>query len=197
MKSILSLLFCLLLTSVSFAQNESNTSKHLTFKEVSIDGTLIEFVSKMENEGFTHLRTEEGIATLNGDFATYKDCRIAVLTIEPKEVVHSIQVFFPKCYGWSSLLSNYMWVKELLTEKYGEPTLVVETFNKPTVPDENNAKMWEVLQTNCNYSVLYEMEEGTIELTIKRGTVVNAFVQITYLDKINGEMLRQKAKDDL
>ncbi len=90
-----------------------------------------------------------------------------------------------------------MWVKELLTEKYGEPTLVVETFNKPTVPDENNAKMWEVLQNNCNYSVLYEMEEGTIELTIKRGTVVNAFVQITYLDKINGEMLRQKAKDDL
>jgi hypothetical protein len=54
----------------------SQSSDHLTFKGVPIDGSLNEYISKMKQEGFTHLGTENGTAILNGDL---QDIRIVML----------------------------------------------------------------------------------------------------------------------
>ena len=66
---------------LTFAQ----TSEHLSFKGVPIDGTLNVYVSKMEKGGFTLIGTEDGVAMLKGDFAAYKGCIIEVATLKQKE----------------------------------------------------------------------------------------------------------------
>jgi hypothetical protein len=68
---------------------------HLAFKGVPIDGTLEEYVSKMKKSGFTHSGTKDGVAILEGDFASYKSCIVGVSTLKQKNLVSKIAVIFP------------------------------------------------------------------------------------------------------
>ena len=96
-KKILSIII-VLTTMISFvqAQETANSSEHLTFKGVPIDGTLNEYVSKLKRSGFTHIGIENGIAMLKGDFAAYKNCIIGVSTLKQKDLVSKIAVIFPE-----------------------------------------------------------------------------------------------------
>lgn len=197
MKTILTTLFCLVVTITSFAQNGSESSEHMTFKGVPIDGTLNEFVLKMKESGFTHVQTENGVSMLKGDFAAYKNCYLGVVTLKQKDLVSRITVMFPECETWSSLYSNYSTLKELLTEKYGEPTEVVEEFDTSFEPKDDNDKMHEVGMNNCMYYTTYETENGKIQLTIQNDGFSSSFVLLTYFDEANTEVIRKKALDDL
>ncbi|MDY0015766.1 MAG: hypothetical protein RBS13_06105, partial [Bacteroidales bacterium] len=170
---------------------------HLLFKGVPIDGTLNEYVSKMKQNGFTHVGTEDGIAMLNGDFAGYKNCIVGVATLKGKDLVSKITVIFPDHDTWSYLSSNYYTIKELLTEKYGEPTEIVEKFDSYTEPKDDNSKMSQVVFNTCKYYTIYELENGTIELSIGNDGTSTGFVILSYFDKKNREIIRQKAIDDL
>ena len=86
----LSIIF-VLLVNLSFAQS----TEHLSFKGVPIDGTLDDFVFKMQQNGFTLSQTENGTAFLTGDFAGYKDCSVGVTTLKQKDLVYKIAVIFP------------------------------------------------------------------------------------------------------
>jgi len=197
MKAVLTSLFCVVLTMISFAQPNTETTEHMTFKGVPIDGTLNEYVSKMKQSGFTLIGTEDGVAMLKGDFAAYKGCIIGVATLEEKDLVSKITVIFPEQETWSSLSSNYYNLKELLTEKYGEPTEIVENFDTYSEPDDDRQKMYEVKIDNCKYYTTYELENGSIQISIDHQSVVSCFVRLAYFDKINSEKVRQKAIDDL
>lgn len=197
MKTVLISLFCFVLTMTSFAQNNTDTTEHMTFKGVPIDGTLNEYVSKMKQSGFALIGTEDGVAMLKGDFAAYKGCIIGVATLKGKDLVSKITVIFPEQEAWSSLSSNYYNLKELLTEKYGEPSETVEKFDTYSEPDDDNAKMYEVGMDRCKYFTTFELENGSIQLSIENGGFSSSFVMLSYYDKINSEKIRQKAIDDL
>ncbi|MDR2886116.1 MAG: hypothetical protein LBU95_04975 [Rikenellaceae bacterium] len=198
MKKVITLGIVLLITTIAFAQNKVNAdpSPHLAFKGVPIDGTLNEYVSKMKQQGFTHVGTEDGIAMLEGDFAAYKNCIVGVVTLKQKDLVSKITVIFPKNETWSSLSSNYFSLKGMLTEKYGEPSDCVEKFQSSYPPKDDKSKMHEVMMDRCKYYTIYETEKGNIELLI-HGEVTNCFVHLSYFDKINGDLIRAKAMDDL
>lgn len=197
MKVVLTSLFCFVLTMISFAQNNTDTTEHMTFKGVPIDGTLNEYVSKMKQSGFTLIGTEDGVAMLKGDFAAYKGCIIGVATLKGKDLVSKITVIFPEQETWSSLSSNYYNLKELLTEKYGEPTEIVEKFDTYSEPDDDGDRMHAVKMDNCKYYTTYELENGSIQISIDHQSVMSCFVRLAYFDKINSEKVRQKAIDDL
>ncbi len=197
MKTVITTLFWFIIIATSFAQSKSETTEHMKFKGVPIDGTLNEYVSKMKKSGFTLIGTEDGVAMLKGDFAAYKDCIIGVATLKGKDLVSKITVIFPKCDTWSALSSNYYNLKELLTEKYGEPSEVVEKFDTDYEPDDDNSKMHQVGMNNCKYYTTYELENGTIQLSIENNGFSASFVMLSYFDKINSEIIRQKAIDDL
>jgi len=180
----------------SFAQVKQDTSKHLTFKGVPIDGTLAEYVSKMKKSGFIHKGTKNGISILEGDFASYKNCIIGVSTLKQKDLVSKIAVIFPDRETWSSLSSNYFNLKELLTEKYGEPSESEEEFQSYT-PDDDGSKMIQVQLGACKYYATYETEKGSIQLTIEHDGVTRCFVKLAYFDKINSETVKKQALDDL
>jgi hypothetical protein len=178
---------------LTFAQ----TSEHLSFKGVPIDGTLNEYVSKMRNSGFTLIKIKDGVAKLKGDFAAYKGCIIGITTIKGKDLVSKITVIFPERDTWSSLSSNYYNLKELLTEKYGEPFEAVEKFNTYSEPNDDDSKMHEVKMNNCKYYTTYKMENGSIRISIEIDRFLTSFIMLSYFDKINREIIRQKAIDDL
>lgn len=197
MRTFLTTLFCFVLTMTSIAQDNTDTIEHMTFKGVPIDGTLNEYVSKMKQSGFILIGTEDGVAMLKGDFAAYKDCIIGVATLKGKDLVSKITVIFPNRETWTILESNYFNLKELLTEKYGEPSEVVEKFNTSYKPDDDNSKMHEVGMNNCKYYTTFELENGSIQLSIGNDSFSSSFVMLSYYDKINCEKIRQKAIDDL
>lgn len=195
MKKIIFALIVALTTIVSFAQTQS--SDHLMFKGVPIDGTLNEYVSKMKQNGFTLIETKDGVAILKGDFAAYKDCIIGVATLKQKDLVSKISVIFPECDTWSLLSRNYFNLKEMLTQKYGEASNCVEKFDTYSEPRDDGDRMHAVRMDNCKYYTTYETDKGSIQLSIEHDGVTRCFVMLSYYDKINSEIIKTKAIDDL
>lgn len=197
MKKVLIALFLSLTVFDSFAQTNADSSKHLTFKGVSIDGTLEQYVSKMKQNGFKHLSTKDDLAMLQGDFAGYKNCYVGVSTLKQKDLVYKIGVLFPERDTWSTLSGNYFDLKQMLTEKYGKPSDVVEKFDKQSEPRDDNSKMYEVQFDRCKYSSIWEMDKGKIHLSIDHNSVTSCFVTLAYFDKINSATIKKQALDDL
>lgn len=193
MRTKIFILIFALTTTLTFAQ----TSEHLAFKGVPIDGTLNEYVKKMEQSGFTTLGIKDGVAMLKGDFASYIGCTIGVVTLKEKDLVSKITVIFPAQKTWSFLASNYFNLKELLTEKYGQPSESVEKFSSYE-PEDDGSKMIKVNLDDCKYITTYETDKGSIQLSIQKGDAISgAFVTLAYFDKINSNIIKTKAKDDL
>ena len=195
MKTKIILLFLAHLTICSFTYSQS--SEHLVFKGVPIDGTLKEYVAKMVQNGFTNLGTKDETALLNGDFAGYKNCNLSVSTLKQKDLVYKIAVTFPKKDTWSTLSGNYLDLKEMLSEKYGNPTDVVEKFDTYSQPLDDNDRMHRVQFDNCKYSSLWKTDKGEIKLSIQHDNALRCFIQLTYTDKINSTIIKAKAKGDL
>jgi len=57
--------------------------------------------------------------------------------------------------------------------------------------------MSQVVFNTCKYYTIYELENGTIELSIGNDGTSTGFVILSYFDKKNREIIRQKAIDDL
>lgn len=166
----------LMISVITFAQKP--TTQHLTFKGVPINGTLLDYVSKMKQNGFSQLETEGGIATLQGDFAGYKNCVVVVSTLKQKDLVHQIAVAFPRRETWSTLLGNYSSLKELLTEKYGKPSTEVEKFDDERYNrgEDDDRKMYQVKFDKCKYRSLWRTENGEIELSIEHNSVISCLL---------------------
>ena len=197
MKKIIITLFLSLTACMAFAQTAADSSKHLTFKGVPLDGTLDQYVAKMIQKGFVHLSTEDGTAKLQGDFAGYKDCNVSVSTLKQNDLVHKIDVAFPKKSTWSTLSGNYFELKQLLTEKYGNPTLVVEKFEGNSPSQDERIKMLNVQTDRCKYYSIWETAKGKIQLSIDHSGLIGCFVTLSYLDKINTATVKKQAIDDL
>lgn len=197
MKTLTYILFFLITLQISVAQDKGGIAEHLTFKGVPINGTLNEYVSKMKNVGFTHVFTEDGTAILKGDFAGFKNCGIGVSTLKQKDLVSKIGVIFPENVTWSSLSTNYFNLKDLLTEKYGEPSEVVEEFNSRLKPRDDNDKMHQVKMDRCSFYSIFSSDKGEIQLSINHDGLSSCFVRLVYTDKINSEIIRKKALNDL
>lgn len=194
MKKIFFTLITTLVALTSFSQTES---PHLSFKGVPIDGTLNEYVQKMKQKGFEYLGTEDGIAILSGDFAAYKGCTIGVATLKQKDLVSKITVVFPSCETWASLANNYYSLKEMLTEKYGEPDDVTEKFQGYSEPRDDNDRMYNVKMDRCKYLTTFRTPKGDIQLSIGHNSVMSCYLLLSYFDKINGDVIRAKAMEDL
>lgn len=194
-KIIITLSLLMVLMSSSFAQS----SEHLKFKGVPIDGTLNEYVNKMKQAGFYYEMTEDGIALLSGEFAGYSDCIVGVKTLQKLNLVHEIVVLFPSQDKWAGLNYDYERLKTMLTKKYGEPDECIERFNAPSyMTMDDNAKMYQVESNNCEYYSKYDTNNGSISLTISNdGYEFGCRVKLFYTDKTNSEIFDDAVMEDL
>lgn len=189
------LIFLITLTYTAFTQPQENkkSNAHLTFKGVPIDGTLSEFVEKMKSKGFTHISTEDEVATLKGDFALFKNCIVEVSTYKQIDLVSRIYVIFPENDNCSDASYDYFSLKKMLIEKYGNPAVVVEE----NQDDESNNIIEAFINVmRCEYYTTFKTEKGIIQLSIEQDKS-DYYVLLSYCDKINGEIVKAKAKEDL
>ena len=193
MKKIVVTLFLLMSFTLTFAQS----SEHLKFKGVPIDGTLSEYVSKMKQAGFQLVKTDDGEAILEGEFAGYRGCLIGVSTLKSVNVVNTIGVVFPAREDWSFLEGDYEHLKSMLTEKYGEPSDVVEKFQGYGNPQTDQEKWIKLITDNCTWYTIFETKNGDIQLSLEKGDYGEYFVLLKYFDKINTEAVRSAAMEDL
>ena len=193
MKKHLTLFFaCLIFAGSLFAQ------QHLSFKGVPIDGTLKAYTDAMIKAGFHYEGTQDGIAVLSGDFAGHKDCTIGVYTLKNLDVVSFITVLFPDQKTWTSLKSEYEILKSMLTEKYGEPEESKERFTTYVGDYSNGLVMHALKDEKYEWHTNFSTEWGTIKLTISEGEEYSTGrVVLVYMDKANGEKVRNAAMDDL
>lgn len=173
------------------------TSEHLAFKGVPIDGTLKQYVARMKKAGFKYVGAQDGVAILQGDFAGYKGCEVYVSTLDGYDVVSNIVVKFPDEEIWRRLYGNYTDLKEMLTEKYGKPSLVNEEFQDSPYLDDDNDRMYAVSMDRCKYDTHFETEKGEIILWIEHNDFSSTFVCLQYLDKLNRNSIKQQAISDL
>lgn len=194
MKRTLIISLLAMLYVFSFAQTKS---PHLTFKNVPIDGTLNEFVTNMKAQGFIANVDRGRKATLYGDFAGYKDCKIYVYTLQNKDLVSTIGVQFPECSTWSALEGNYLKLKEMLAQKYGNPAEVVEEFSESYYLKDDRTKLLGLKSDKCNYTTTYITEKGQLVLKLVRDDYSDCHVLLSYYDKINGVAVEAAAMEDL
>ncbi len=196
MKKIFLVIVSIMLTMTAFAQNKQE-SEHLSFKGVPIDGTLKDYTEAMKSAGFTYLGTEDGISFLQGDFAGYRGCTIVVCTLKKLNLVSTIGVLFPEQDTWSSLYSNYSFLKEMLTKKYGKPSDEVERFESYSEPLDDGSRMTQVQLDKCKYYSVFSTQKGDIELSIQHSGVTTCFVLLKYYDRINTNTVQEDALNDL
>ena len=175
------------------AQTADN--QHLMFKGVPIDGTLSEYVEKMKLNGFTLLGSENNGALFNGEFANYQNCKIGVGTSNKKDLVSTVFVMFPEREEWNDLYGDYSRLKQLLSEKYGIPNESKEKWENGYEP-MLSLRMSAVKRGECNFITTFVTPNGKIQLRIEHQDAT-CFVFLGYFDKINGEIMKAKAIDDL
>jgi hypothetical protein len=193
MKNLLITLALVLSTVRLVAQTADN--QHLMFKGVPIDGTLSEYVEKMKLNGFTLLGSENNGAIFTGEFANYQNCKIGVGTSNKKDLVSTVFVMFPEREEWNDLYGDYNRLKQMLSEKYGIPNESKEKWENDYEPSLA-FRMSAIKRGECNFTTIFVTPNGKIQLRIEHQDAT-CFVFLGYFDKINGEIMKAKAIDDL
>lgn len=192
MKNVLLVVIALLL---SVSLNAQTIVEHMKFKGIPIDGTLNEFSKQMKQKGFSYKGTEDGMALFEGEFAATKGCTVFAVT-KSTNVVHKVAVAFPDCDTWSCLSNKYESLKDMLTQKYGDPTLCIERFEDCSANNDNDKFFW-LRNDHCKYSTSWVIEEGEIDLDIFHSGYSSCFVSLIYIDRLNTDKVINQAIDDL
>ena len=171
--------------------------EHMAFKGIPIDGSLSDFTLKMKQKGYVHQGTQDGIALFSGEFAAFKNCVIGVVSSKSTGVVNKVAVAFPENETWAQLYGTYNRLKEMLTQKYGNPVEVVERFDGYSEPNDDNSRMHEVKMDRCKYETSWTTSKGDIEIRISHEGFSSCFVVLSYWDEINTEKVKNSAIDDL
>lgn len=190
MISVIKKLFLIFLFSFFLLESYS---QHLTFKGIEIDGTLTEFIGKLQKQGFVLIDHFENGAILKGNFAG-EESEI-IIPCKENETVWTVVVNFSEKSTWYSLKSTYKSYKESLTIKYGEGNSY-EFFKSPYY-EGDGYEMSAVKLEKCIYSTAFETKEGDIIVEISK----EANVRIFYEDNENYLKIKQKMEqqkyDDL
>ena len=192
---------------------------HLIFNNVPINGSLKNYVAQMEKKNFriyvehdmfdlegdeeTKEQKEqkeqkakleaykEGKATMVGDFADFKKCRLYVETLANKDLVYKIQVEFQYVSEWKKKKENYFHLKQLLTQKYGAPTSCTEKLKPESMEDYDINNSFH--KGRSKYETIYKTDKGDITLYINK----DSRIILEYLDKKNSELITEHALEEL
>lgn len=169
--------------------------EHLEFMGIPIDGSLASFVEKLENKGLKK-ETDLGTAFLmEGDFAGYSDCSVYIYSSNQGDYVYMVAVSIPGA-TWEILSSNYFYLKNMLSQKYGVPDRFVEIFETAQQPTNDNERMYYLQLNKCNYETVYSLSNGSISVKIMN-VPGESSVMLMYIDAKNNYKNQSNTLDDL
>lgn len=177
---------------------QGQATDHMKFMAVPIDGQVSDFTNKLKNIGLVHLFGNNGFTQMRGDFAGYRTCYVMIPNLHPNDVAYKVIVFFPALDNWQELTENYFEIKSLLTEKYGEPSEVSETFEVLGISAlDYRSPLYKVKTDRCFYNARWITKVGDIHLSITQKDGKSCMVRLVYLDKINSEARKNRIIGDL
>ena len=135
------------------------------------------------------------MALFEGEFAATKGCTI-IAVAKSNNAVHKVAVVFPDCDTWSCLSNKYESLKDMLTQKYGEPASSIEKFDNKYVNDDM-LKFYSVEFDQCKYATIWTTDDGEIDLDITHDGIDSCFVRLIYFDGLNTDKVINQAIDDL
>jgi len=161
---------------LTFAQVNSNKEKNsdpVSFMSIKVAGNLSDFLQKVEAKGFnpTEETNGENISTLKGIYLG-QDADVLVLSTEKTEQVYAVVVLLNKHNNWSTLKSDFEFLKKSYSDQYGKPEANIHHFTMPfnDVQDE----MQKVELGMCDYSCSWGSPSVSLEIT------KSARIMITY-----------------
>lgn len=197
MKRFLSILILVFVVFVSFGQAVSGM-KHLHFMGIEIDGKLADFVDKLEDKGLTISSRESGTAVLSGKFAGI-DASVYVFTTPKSKTVQGVSVGFYNSTGtWPDLKSQYIDMKRLLSEKYGDP-VEIEYFKEANI-EGSGRELYELKAGRGVYQSTFLppglLDEGMIVLSIQEDFLLPC-VGLNYVDGKNSKLFETERQEDI
>jgi len=209
MKIKLTLLIFTLYTLTSFAQVDTVFSKdtvtdsisrlntkvekqeHFTFKNIPIDGSLNQFVTKLKKQGFKVMKTTDLDAILSGKF-TGEDVHIFVQAT--LETVYGVTVSYNKQSSWKAIKTKYDNMKSMLTEKYGEPMETIEKFDSSDY-QESGLELYALNEDKCTFMTQFATKTGNGMIRLRISS--DASLVLNYVDTFNFMLVSGEAHDDL
>lgn len=181
-----------LVALVTYAQSNS---EHLSFKGIPIKGSLTEFCEKLQTKGYKYEGKDSNMAMFTGDF-TGRDATIGVSADDNGQNVYAVIVVFDSSGKWKILANTYSYYKDLYTKKYGKP--FISTENNPAESDSNMDLMSELYHDNVQWSSVWVVTGGTINLGIMGDYgSFQGHVSILYRDSQNEESKEKKYLEDI
>lgn len=175
--------------------NELQTSEHLKFKGIPIDGTPERFVDQLMVKGYGNHTIRNGMHIVQGPFAGFSDARVYV--VATNNVVFSASVYVDFSDRWPEVKSAYLRVKDALTNKYNVKPKSVEVF--PKYPSEGSGLEFIAFRDkHAQYESDFEVPYGIIRLMIVRFESTDGFnLLIAYYDTANSLAYYNNIEADL
>ena len=115
-----------------------------------------------------------------------------------RNIVRKVVVSFPTVSSWTRLEKEYNQFKDMLTNKYGEPTSHSEIFKEGASTFNDDAKMSSLKEGNGAYWSAWKVDNGTIYMEIFTTLDENdGRILLIYFDKINCALGDKATENDL
>lgn len=202
LKKVLLLIVMAFMPILSYSQEDdlflSEEGKHLSFRDVAIDGSLKAFISQIKTKGFSPLYVSEDNsgAILDGKFIG-KEVDLVIVTTPKTKTVWKVAVDFEDQISWYSLKSDYLDLKSSLTIKYGVPKSY-EYFRSP-YEEGDGYEMTAIYAEKCVYVSYFDVVEngrviGSISLGIQKRET-KGYIALHYEDATNAQKMRTEKNE--
>lgn len=201
MKKLLTMALCLFISIAAFSQSES-AEQHMTFMGIPIDGTIDEFTKRLNEKrqfAIDYNYSHTNVRVLKGFFGGTDNCRTSILhkPVKGEDLVYSVSVDFPEYDNWDLLESSYLFVKEMLINKYGSTNDCTESFVTDKKDLTNDEKMILLKENKCNYKTTFIFPSlGMITLYIRHFNPLpnydRYFVSLFYYEYLNSQKVKSE-----
>ena len=190
---------CVLITYLREDPLSTNIS-HMKFKGISLGETPYNFMRALVDQGYTYYTEVDNTYILKGTFAGYSNCQLFVKSAQYDNTVEFVAINFPNETRWEYLHNTYSKLKDLMTQKYGEPASCIEKFNSSSVPTSEYKIMSLLKNDEYKYETVYLAKGGYIKLIISHLYVNyehSYYVGLIYVDGATSISTEKRAIDDL
>lgn len=164
--------------------------EHMTFKSVSMEKNINEFVSALKSKGMVISKYDATLGNqttrlMTGQFAGIEDCSLIILATPSTKKVCKVSASTPNSKSWSSVLSEYKSLKESLESKYEGCEIKTYAFFSDPYDLGDGYELQALSKDKCTYATYITTPQGSIMLKITSASYNEAYVNIVYEDAIN------------
>lgn len=193
MKKLLSTFILYLISITTFCQ----TTEHLKFMGIPINGTPSAFTQKMAAKGFKHYPSEDTdeYNLYKGKFAGYNDCIIEAMKF--KNTVYAIGVEIPVNTNntWNGIKSAYLNIRNNIYNKYNIINVDTNEYFDELYYEGDDYELTAIFAEACHFSTTFTVDNNASQIITAIGGASSIY--LFYLDGINLQKYDDYKKNQL